>query len=204
MWSGRTPTTDRPAAVLLAAGASARMGSPKALVPVAGTTLVQHLLGCYGAAGCRPVVLVVGGVHEAAIRAAVGSQDGVLVVTNPDPSRGMLSSLQVGLAAALAGGPPSAVVFGPVDAPLADAQPVEMVLAGTGAVVAPTWAGVAGHPVALSPAAVRAVMAADPGTTPRTALVGFARVLIAVDDPGVVTNLNTAADLEAWRRSGDP
>jgi len=81
------------AAVILAAGASRRMGSPKALLEYQGQTFLNRLIRVLGEV-CDPVIAVLG-YHAEIIRAqAIGS---VQFVVNPDPDRGQLSSLQTGL-----------------------------------------------------------------------------------------------------------
>ena len=85
----------------------------------------------FGAAGCDPVLVVVGGSHAQPVTLALERQGRARVVVNPDPSRGMLSSLQVGLKAALLVGA-TQVAFAPVDVPLSSSAPIAAVLAGAG------------------------------------------------------------------------
>lgn len=95
------PAPDTPGAVallLLAAGASTRMGRPKQLLPYRGRTLLRHAAETALASGCAPVVLVTGAVHEAL--AAEVADLPVRVVHNPAWPTGLASSIQVGLAAA--------------------------------------------------------------------------------------------------------
>ena len=86
------------AAVILAGGASRRMGSPKALLPYAGETFVDRLIGVFQSV-CDSVIVVLG--HEAdAIRSGVRRK--ASFVFNPDHELGQLTSLQCGLRAARA------------------------------------------------------------------------------------------------------
>ncbi|MGB5632478.1 MAG: nucleotidyltransferase family protein, partial [Waterburya sp.] len=48
------------AAVILAAGASRRMGQPKQLLPYQGQTLLSHVIKCAIASPCNPVIVVLG------------------------------------------------------------------------------------------------------------------------------------------------
>ncbi len=85
------------AGIVLAAGASHRLGRAKQLLPLGGRPLLDWPLGALRALGPHQVVLVLG--HQAdAISAAVDVQ-GVTVVRNPDYMRGLSTSLQAGLAA---------------------------------------------------------------------------------------------------------
>lgn len=81
------------AAVVLAAGAGRRMGGPKALLVVEGETLLRRAARTALAAGCAPVVAVVGPWD-----AELEDLD-VLAVPNPDADEGMASSIRAGLAA---------------------------------------------------------------------------------------------------------
>src|SRR5260370_41552170 len=82
------------AGVILAAGASSRMGRDKALLPWQGSTFLLAAIQAL-----RPLtefVIVVAGENEA-ILAPIANAEAAFLVRNPDPSRGQLSSLQCGL-----------------------------------------------------------------------------------------------------------
>ena len=116
----------------------------------------------------------------------------------------MLSSLQVGLNAALVGGA-SVVVFTPVDTPLAGSEAVTAILAATGDWIVPVHDGHPGHPVAVSARASEALVQAYPTTGwARDVLAAFDRVEVPVSDPGVCKNINTPADVAAHSGFGEP
>lgn len=50
--------------VILAAGASTRMGTPKQLLPYQGQTLLHHIAEVAIASVCRPIVVVLGAQAE--------------------------------------------------------------------------------------------------------------------------------------------
>lgn len=111
-----------PAAILLAAGASSRMGTPKALLPTADDIpLAARQLLTLHHAGYAPLLLVTGR-HDAEIRAALTSLPSLsaLPVTflyNSDWPQGRLTSVQAALRALLAlPSPPPAALILPVDA----------------------------------------------------------------------------------------
>ena len=86
------------AAVILAAGASVRLGQPKQLLRFRGETLIHRAARLACAAGLTPVHVVVG-YRGAEVSAALGEFGGaVAVVTNPDWRHGMGSSLARGVA----------------------------------------------------------------------------------------------------------
>ncbi|HET9520348.1 MAG TPA: NTP transferase domain-containing protein [Candidatus Limnocylindrales bacterium] len=86
------------AAIVLAAGAATRFGSPKALAMLDGRPLLEHVLDAIRTAGIEEVVVVLGhAADEIEERVDWLSERRV---RNPDP-RHLSSSLQVGLAAVL-------------------------------------------------------------------------------------------------------
>lgn len=105
------------AAILLAAGASSRMGEPKPLVRWAGRTLIEWELEQL-LASCVDDIVVVAGNRAEAVRRVLGEGERYLVFNQRWP-QGRATSLAKGAAALLAPGRPrpSAVVVQNVDQP---------------------------------------------------------------------------------------
>lgn len=87
----------RVGAVILAAGASKRLGEPKQLLMLGGETLLEHAVRVANAAGCSPVVVVLGAFVEA-IQAGCRLDDAIIVV-NEDWAEGIGSSVRAGVRA---------------------------------------------------------------------------------------------------------
>ncbi|KUG08669.1 nucleotidyltransferase family protein [Solirubrum puertoriconensis] len=85
------------AAIILAAGSSSRMGKPKQLLNYQGTTLLRRVAEQAVAAGCAPIVLVTGHLHEPLLSEVHGLP--IISVHNPAWALGMGSSLRIGLQA---------------------------------------------------------------------------------------------------------
>ncbi|MFI5924480.1 NTP transferase domain-containing protein [Micromonospora sp. NPDC051543] len=135
------------AGLLLAAGAGRRLGQPKALLPYRGRLLVEHAADLLTAAGCRPVLVVLGAQADQ-IRARTRLPE---VVVNGDWASGMGSSLRAGLDA-LTSGPAAAVVVTLVDQPDLTPEAVRRVArdATAGSLAMATYRdGRRGHPVLL-------------------------------------------------------
>ncbi|MDQ2585602.1 nucleotidyltransferase family protein [Saccharothrix yanglingensis] len=134
--------------LLLAAGAGRRFGAPKALVSSDGVPWVDRTCAVLDAAGCAPVVVVLGAsAPEVRERASLARR---VVVDNPDWATGMGSSLRAGLAV-LPGLGADAVVVLPVDTPGVTAAAVArlVALASRTALARASYGGAPGHPVLI-------------------------------------------------------
>lgn len=178
--------------VILAAGASSRMGRPKALLDLDGAPLVaRHVEGL--ARVCDRVRVVVG-ANEAAIAAAIPPMGAAL--RNPWwASTGPRESLLL----ALRDLPDTSwALVTPVDAPPAPAEVLGRLLA-TGQEAVPTADGKDGHPVLIDVGRVRDALLVG---TLRDALRDAARV--DVGWPDTALNFNTPEEWDAWRAARPP
>jgi molybdenum cofactor cytidylyltransferase len=83
------------AAIVLAAGASRRLGEPKQLVQVGGETLLERAVHVCREAGCVPIMVVLGASSET-IQEKCKLEDAVIVI-NDGWREGMGSSLRAGV-----------------------------------------------------------------------------------------------------------
>ncbi len=141
------------AALVLAAGASRRMGQPKQLLSWGGKPLVRHMADTVSAAGLWPVYVVTGAHHEAV---EVALKDSVAVgVHCPHWAQGMGASLQFGLKALLYDFPHlEAVCITPADLPMVRASDFARLKALFGQssqpLAAMAYAGTVGAPAIFS------------------------------------------------------
>jgi molybdenum cofactor cytidylyltransferase len=176
-------------AVVLAAGASSRMGVPKRSLPVSpnGPTFLESILGALRDAEVTVVRVVV----------APGTPPAAGHVVNPVPARGMLSSVQCGLRALPAD--TDAVLVWPVDHPLVTAATIAAVLVarrgGEYPVVVPTFDGRRGHPVLFDARVIPELLAADAAVGARAVVHAHRdRCELPVPDRGVVCGIDTPED----------
>lgn len=168
------------------------MGGPKAELVVDGVRLVDRAVGTAHAAGCAPVIAVV--------RVGV-PVDRARVVVNPDPERGMCSSLALAVAAA---GDAAALAVLLADLPGVGAEAVRAVVAAwtPGRIAVGRYAGRRGHPVVMSPDLWRdALKLAGPDEGARALLAARPWLVDDVDVPGDPTDLDTPEDVARWRSS---
>jgi molybdenum cofactor cytidylyltransferase len=184
-------------AIVPAAGSGTRFGAPlKLLAPVDGVPMLERTLRALLAADVAAVIVVVAPDVELP---GIGSLNDsrVRTVVNRDPARGMFSSIQIGAAAASDTGP---VVIHPADMPFVSSRTVDAVVAScrdTGHIVAASFRGKRGHPVAM-PATLLPQIGIAPATATLSAVLDRApegRTTLDVDDPGVLRDVDVPADL---------
>jgi nicotine blue oxidoreductase len=185
------------AGVLLAAGNGSRLGQPKALVDLAGSTLAERGVALLGDGGADPVIVVTGAVPV--------ELPGVIAVHNPDWENGMGSSLATGLLA-LSGGDAEAAVIALADQPLVGPESVRRLIAafrsGAGVAVA-AYQGRPRNPVLIAREHWPAVLElADGDTGARPFLRAHPELvaLIECGDTGRPDDVDTPEDLARVRR----
>jgi len=207
-------------AVVLAAGAGTRMGGvAKALLEGASKrTFLTSILETAREVGLHEAIVVVGPPYGELVAAHARSL-GARVVINEHPERGMASSVALGFGAvigrpregAAAAKPADASegpIFGdadaawlwPVDHPDVDVSTLRSLIAALGdhAAARPVFDGRRGHPPLIARSLfdrLAACAGLDGGA--RTVLASADTLDVAVDDPGVVRDVDTPADMEA-------
>lgn len=187
-------------AIVLAAGASTRMGRPKALIRWRDATFVEHALARAHRAGCDARVAVWGAVELGPLPADV------IAAHNPRWSEGQLSSLQAGIRALLAHAPRVAgCLVLTVDRPAVTQASVDALVAAwrqaPSALWQPRYEGRSGHPMLYPADLLGPLLALSPSSSARELVrsdaVRTRRRWLDVDDPGVVLNVDTPEDLDA-------
>lgn len=195
------------AGVVLAAGASSRLGRPKQLLPFRGRPLLEATLARVAQTQLDDIVVVLGG-SAAEVMAQV--RFGVTrPVINPAYQNGQATSLRAGLAAVE--GNADAVVFLLGDQPLQSIAVIDRLIAafhaGAGPIVAPAYGGVRGNPVLFARVTYPLLQAltGDQGARPllrqRPDLVHD----IAVDESAPPADIDTWDDYRAvLHAAGEP
>jgi molybdenum cofactor cytidylyltransferase len=189
-------------AVILAAGASVRLGRPKQLLEIDGQPLVARAAAAALTAGASPVVVVLGAGAEQIRPALTGLK--VVAVLNLAWSEGMASSVRTGLQALGAADPGiDAVLLTVCDQPAFDADVIQRLLtalqtSGRG-IAAARYAGRNGVPALFRREHFFALSALKGDQGARTLLNGNPDGVAAVDLPDLSLDLDTPEDLARWR-----
>ncbi|MFO1362075.1 MAG: nucleotidyltransferase family protein [Burkholderiales bacterium] len=186
---------DRIVGILLAGGSARRFGADKLLHPLPdGTPIAVAAARNLAAALARVVAVVRPGAPELerALRAA-----GADVTVCPNAAEGMGVTLAHAVRAA---GGADGWVVALADMPFVDPESIRRVaaaVAGGAAIAAPDYRGERGHPVGFAGAYRAALerLTGDAGAREIVKADAGALVRVAVDDPGVVRDIDTPADL---------
>ena len=192
--------------IILAAGASSRMGKAKLLLPWGGTSVLGHLIEQWRSLQGGQIAVICAEANEAVQSELdrLGFPTGARVF-NPAPERGMFSSIQC--AAAWNGWEPSvshfAIVLG--DQPHLRSATLQALLdfaaANCEKICQPSRQGRARHPVIL-PRFVWEQLRNSPQENLKAFLQSRSHVvaLFEVDDPALDFDLDTPADYEQVRQ----
>jgi len=188
--------------VVLAAGASARMGRPKALLPTgrAGETFVRRLVTTLHDGGLQDVVVVTR-PDLALDRAFVGMSLPPRVVENANPDDGQLSSLVAALSMVDRPGVAAALVT-TVDQPFVSSATVAALLdayrRAQVRIVRPVSDGRHGHPVIFARSLFDELRRADRSVGAKAVVRAHAASIldVPVDDEGAFLDIDTPEDYE--------
>jgi molybdenum cofactor cytidylyltransferase len=188
----------RAVAVVPAAGSAERFGGRKLLAPIDGEPLLDRTISALLDGGVSEVIVVVGTDARATLERDVNAMNDARVrpVENPDPSRGMFSSIQEGVRTANG----DALVVLPGDMPYVRAVTVRLLLdrfALEPGIVSPRYRGKRGHPVVL-PSGLRDEILATPVAANLHEVLKLhpeQRVDVDVEDAGVVRDVDRPEDL---------
>lgn len=171
------------AAIILAGGASRRMGSPKALLTHRGRTFVDGLIKTFSI--CDQTIVVLGHDWE---RIQAGISNPATFVVNPHPERGQLTSLQCGLQAVPDA---DAIFFTPVDYPVIRQSTVALLMSYAGSFAMPRYEGRRGHPALINRDLRQKLLACR--TNARDVTRAHNPVYVDVDDPGILQDVDDPA-----------
>lgn len=194
--------------ILLAAGMARRMGRPKQLLPLGSSTIMGITLDNLAASDINQVIVVTGAWAEAT--SAIASRADTAVVNNPDYRSGMSTSLRKGLE--LLDPDSELIMIALADQPLTRTETYNLIIerakSSEKGIVIPVHHGKKGNPIVLRRSYLpeMLVLEGDIGGRELLARHPDDTLRVEVDDPGVITNINTPRDYEkiksAFARGG--
>jgi CTP:molybdopterin cytidylyltransferase MocA len=176
------------AAVILAAGASTRFGSPKQLAPFGAGTVLDAVVGLARDAGLDPIVVV--------LPSTVPPPAATTAVVNDQPQSGMSRSLRLGLAAVPEDASAAMILLG--DQPTVSPAVLSQLLSARGdrPIVAARAAGLLGPPVLLERSAFEMAAATTGDQGLRDLIRGSRHLVTPVEVGEHAPDVDTLADLE--------
>ncbi len=181
--------TENLEAIILAAGKSSRMGKFKPLLPFLNSTIIEHSIN--RAAEVANKVLVVIGFRGDDIIHLKKWDKKIKFVKNPEPERGMFSSIFEGVAKSGSG----RVFIGLGDQPHIKKNIYKKLAnAGKADVVQPVYNARPGHPLLISENVKKHILNNKDSIstiTLKNILVGFKKNFVEVDNDSILTDLDT-------------
>jgi molybdenum cofactor cytidylyltransferase len=185
-----------PAAIILAAGESRRMGRPKAFLPFRGGTFLSNIAATLGQR-CSPVIAVFGFDAARSMQTARAlGLPGLKAVENPDYPLGMLTSLQAGLR--VVPNEADAVFFTLVDHPAISLSTVDALMRSEAIIAIPRFENTRGHPVLIRRAIFQEFLEEPTVSKVRDVIDRHAAEIayIEVGDPGISDDVDDPARYE--------
>jgi molybdenum cofactor cytidylyltransferase len=184
--------------ILLSAGSSERFGSPKALAPLYGATVIEHIQKTLLQSHCDEIIIVLGD-HEQRIRPSIFNHKRIRVVYNKHYNFGQTSSVQAGWREE--GNASEGVLFLPVDCPLVQASSIDMIIdhfKKTGPdILIPTCQNKKGHPPIFNQRLRAKTLDLSLGQGLNSLFAQHPPQTIEINDPGIVKSFNTPKEFEA-------
>lgn len=189
------------AAIVLAAGASRRMGRSKMTLPFHGKTVLGTILSTLHQAGVDPLIVVIGGAKEQVEKTLAEMPISVIRAYNPEFERTeMLDSLKIGMQALPEDVEAFLIVLG--DQPQMQVETVKSILAeyraGRHDLIIPSYEMRRGHPWLVS----KALWPALNSLTTDQTLRDFLRLqqdhihYLIVDTPSILKDMDTPEDYQ--------
>lgn len=188
--------------IILAAGASTRLGTPKQLLLYQGRSFVRHIAEVAIASVCQPIAVVLG-AHAQRIKPEV-SQLPVQVVENQQWAEGMSSSLRVGMEALNAMNPKlEAVAIALCDQPFVSSQRLNRIVEAyhfTGkAIIASEYSGTLGVPALFSRTLFSELMALKSTEGAKQLIKKHIHEVFSVPFPEGAIDIDTPKDYEQFQ-----
>jgi molybdenum cofactor cytidylyltransferase len=187
--------------IILAAGESKRMSSPKALLKIGSETFVTKIRRIMVEVGIQSI-FVVTGAHKTEIEEHLRGMEHTKLVWNARYQEGQFSSLKTCLLQVPQNTP--AVLVWPVDQPLIQKATVELLLSQwrnqKNHVVIPVLQSKRGHPVIYDNAAIQTILSLDATHTAKDLQAIYSKEILYVEvqDSGILIDIDSPEDYRKY------
>ena len=183
-------------AIVLAAGASTRMGRPKLALPVRGVPMIRRAAQAALGSRCREVIVVLG-THAEFYRSLLDGLD-VRIIENPDPAEGMGSSIRVGVGAISPDAAGAVILL--ADQPFVTSEVIDRLIETAAAerrrIVASAYRGTVGPPVYFHRALFLELLVLEGDRGARSVIEAYPKEGLALPlDEAISTDIDSAEDL---------
>ena len=180
--------------VILAAGASSRIGMFKPALPIGDTTMIGHCI--QGMSEVCQRIIVVGGNEFGKLRLLVEGLANIECVENSSYQKGMFTSVKTGLSRVH--GDRCFVL--PADVPLVPRRVYRHMLTVDKDVIVPAFHGRHGHPVCLSKAILPRILSEPDESIFRDILRSIGVHALDVDAEEILMDVDTSEDYDLIRQ----
>lgn len=189
------------AGLILAAGESRRMQSPKSLLSIGKKTFIEHIIDILREGNADPIIVILG--HNADLIQKSANLNGTTVLINPDYPLGQLTSIQCGVRH-LFNLPVEGVLICLVDSPLITAHLIHQLIQegkkSEKGIILPTYKGRRGHPGLFMKKQFQNILDAPLDQGARWVIQQHSDELIEIptEEEGVILNINTMEDYRIY------
>jgi len=190
--------------LILAAGESRRMGQPKLLLPYGEKTVIETVFTTVKESKLDRSLVVVR--PEDKIIPELARNFGFDIAINPEPGRGMLSSIIVGLESIPEEAEAVVLVLG--DQPAIRASAIDLLIVGyrlkEKGLILPVFQGKRGHPILFDLKYRTEIKALNPDIGLRQLMQQHPEDILEIpmNEPGLVADLDTPEDYSGQLRTG--
>jgi CTP:molybdopterin cytidylyltransferase MocA len=185
-------------AVILAAGLSTRMGSPKfALKFKVHKTFLEEIVGRFMEFGCAEIIIVMNPQGKFFFESMdIRFPENVKIIVNPHPETGRFSSIKTGLKNLLN---ENCVFLHNIDNPFIEVDLLKLLFNNLKQTdyCAPVYKNRGGHPILISPKVVETIKkCSHDDLNLKEYLMAFNKKSIETNDPKILVNINTILEYQ--------
>jgi molybdenum cofactor cytidylyltransferase len=192
--------------IILAAGESSRLGTPKQILKFEGKSLIKHTVEVALSSVCSPVIVVLGAYHEDILSEIENEK--VQIVYNKNWQQGMASSIHAGIKALENINDLNSVVIMLCDQPFVTGRLIDSLVnefsRGSAQIIASAYGNTLGVPVLFSSSLFPELLQVQGQEGAKKLINSFKADVVRIDFPEGVVDIDTPADYEKLKSKKFP